>query len=205
MVIKDISKIEKNHSDGIKIKNLTLKIENKTVFSDFSINFKAKKITGIIAPSGWGKTTLLNWISKNFKNVSYAFQDLRLLENETVLKNITIPLNAENIKINKNSVESLPDCVSQCLTKLELLDLASKKAAALSGGERQRVSIARALVFNSDILLLDEPFQNLDYSLKINIMNYIKQLQQQFPRTVLFVTHHKAEADYLCDEIITFE
>lgn len=205
MVIKDISKIEKNHSDGIKIKNLTLKIENKTVFSDFSINFKAKKITGIIAPSGWGKTTLLNWISKNFKNVSYAFQDLRLLENETVLKNITIPLNAENIKINKNSVESLPDCVSQCLTKLELLDIASKKAAALSGGERQRVSLARALVFNSDILLLDEPFQNLDYSLKINIMNYIKQLQQQFPRTVLFVTHHKEEADYLCDEIITFE
>ena len=52
MVIKDISKIEKNHSDGINIKNLTLKIENKTVFSDFSINFKAKKITGIIAPSG---------------------------------------------------------------------------------------------------------------------------------------------------------
>ena len=205
MVIKDISKIEKNHSDGINIKNLTLKIENKTVFSDFSINFKAKKITGIIAPSGWGKTTLLNWISKNFKNVSYAFQDLRLLENETVLKNITIPLNAENIKINKNSVESLPDCVSQCLTKLELLDIASKKAAALSGGERQRVSLARALVFNSDILLLDEPFQNLDYSLKINIMNYIKQLQQQFPRTVLFVTHYKAEADYLCDEIITFE
>ena len=205
MVIKDISKIEKNHSDGINIKNLTLKIENKTVFSDFSINFKAKKITGIIAPSGWGKTTLLNWISKKFSNVSYAFQDLRLLENETVLKNITIPLNAENIKINKNSVESLPDCVSQCLTKLELLDIASKKAAALSGGERQRVSLARALVFNSDILLLDEPFQNLDYSLKINIMNYIKQLQQQFPRTVLFVTHHKAEVDYLCDEIITFE
>ena len=205
MVIKDISKIEKNHSDGINIKNLTLKIENKTVFSDFSINFKAKKITGIIAPSGWGKTTLLNWISKKFTNVSYAFQDLRLLENETVLKNITIPLNAENIKINKNSVESLPDCVSQCLTKLELLDIASKKAAALSGGERQRVSLARALVFNSDILLLDEPFQNLDYSLKINIMNYIKQLQQQFPRTVLFVTHHKAEEDYLCDEIITFE
>ena len=80
----------------MKIENLTIEIHGKKILSDFSIEFPDGKITALIAPSGFGKTTLLNWICENEmkkgKSVSFAFQEPRLLESATVLENVRIPL-----------------------------------------------------------------------------------------------------------------
>jgi NitT/TauT family transport system ATP-binding protein len=149
-----------------------------------------------MAPSGFGKTTLLYIIAGlisptngninipiNNPKFSFAFQDLRLIESLNVKKNITLV----NSNISTNDLD-------KCLEALAIKDLADKKVSTLSGGEKSRVSIARALMADYDILLLDEPFNGLDDTTKNKVIKYIKE--KTVHKTVLLVTHNNDEADY---------
>ncbi|MGI5057950.1 ATP-binding cassette domain-containing protein [Treponema pectinovorum] len=182
----------------IEIKNLKIEYSTKTLFKDFSITFPQNKISALIAPSGWGKTSLLNFIAQNFKNISYCFQDLRILEGNDVFTNLFIPLKNKFLK-----EESLAK-IDFILKQFELFDKKNQKCRDLSGGEKQRVALARAIVFPSKILLLDEPFQNLDLQLKNKLMDFIKVEHKKENRTVILVTHDRTEAQYLADEIFDF-
>ena len=172
------------------------KNEDKIVFENYSQRFPIGKTSVIMEPSGFGKTTLLYMIAGlisptngninipiNNPKFSFAFQDLRLIESLNVKKNITLV----NSNISTNDLD-------KCLEALAIKDLADKKVSTLSGGEKSRVSIARALMADYDILLLDEPFNGLDDTTKDNVIKYIKEKTAH--KTVLLVTHNNDEADY---------
>lgn len=186
--------------NNIKIENLSIRFGEKNIFDNFSIEFECEKITGILAQSGRGKTTLLNWICeneiKNKKSVSYVFQEPRLIENLSAFENILIPLkNIFEKQIANEKAEFF----------LEKMKLANKKndfPSKMSGGEKQRISLARALAFPSEILLLDEAFQSLDKETKMEIMTFVKDLLKKEKRTVIFVTHILEEAEFFCDKIV---
>ncbi|MEE1517995.1 MAG: ATP-binding cassette domain-containing protein [Lachnospiraceae bacterium] len=185
-----------NTSKSINIENINFAYEDKIVFENYSQRFPIGETSVIMAPSGFGKTTLLYMIAGlisptngninipiNNPKFSFAFQDLRLIESLNVKKNITLV----NSNISTNDLD-------KCLEALAIKDLADKKVSALSGGEKSRVSIARALMADYDILLLDEPFNGLDDTTKDNVIKYIKEKTAH--KTVLLVTHNKDEADY---------
>ena len=185
-----------NTSKSINIENISFAYEDKIVFENYSQRFPIGETSVIMAPSGFGKTTLLYMIAGlisptngninipiNNPKFSFAFQDLRLIESLNVKKNITLV----NSNISTNDLD-------KCLEALDIKDLADKKVSTLSGGEKSRVSIARALMADYDILLLDEPFNGLDDTTKDNVIKYIKEKTAH--KTVLLVTHNNDEADY---------
>lgn len=153
----------------------------------------------LIAPSGFGKTTLLDYYSKKYKSVSYCFQENRLMEECTVLQNVLIPL------LNKYDTEVSYLKLEYFLEKLALEEKKNSKVKYLSGGQKQRVALARALAYPSEILLLDESFNAQDSDLKKSIMDFIKSELEKESKTLIYVTHDESDAKYLCDKVIRLQ
>lgn len=185
----------------IEIKSLSIKKNEKTVFQDFSITFPENKISALIAPSGWGKSTLLNYISEHFPKVSYAFQDQRLLEQTTGLNNILIPLINTGVKKDKNEIIKYIYSEAEYFS---IKDRLNEKCMNMSGGEKQRINLMRSFLYPSQILLLDEPFQNLDSANIKNITEYAKKTHRKNPRTTVLVTHSEKETENFCDYVFNF-
>lgn len=187
--------------------NTTQGLNTLKVYEKFSLSIPENKVTCIMGPSGCGKTTLLNLVSgllkpdagelKGFdgKTVSYLFQEPRLLPWRTVWQNIDFVIKDIYPKRQREEI------VSRYLKMVDLHDFSHYWPGRLSGGMKQRVSIARAFVFPSDMLLMDEPFKGLDLQLKISLLDSFTALWQQDLRTVIFVTHDFDEALYLGDHI----
>lgn len=184
----------------IELKGISLSFEDKHIFKDFSLTLPSSGIICLFGPSGCGKTTLFNIFAGlikpqqgsikglEHKSVSYVFQSPRLLPWLDV---------SENIRL----VRHCSDKELSALLKLcELEAEASSLPEELSGGMKQRVSIARALNYNGDILLLDEPSNGLDAVLADKLWTQI--LQQYKDRLVLLITHNKAEAEHYAHKII---
>lgn len=182
--------------EKLEFNNINIKLGNKQLYKDFNIFFEQKTITSFIAPSGSGKTTLLNYLAKQHIEISYLFQENRLLPWCSLQKNISLPL--ENLFPKKQALE----IADSFLDQVELLDRKKELPPNLSGGERQRVSLARAFAFPSRLLLMDEAFQSQDIALKIKLMTLFENLQKQKNRTVFFVTHDVKEALVLSDRVI---
>ena len=180
----------------MRVNNITKKYANKVVLDNFSYNFEDGKITAIMGESGVGKTTLLNIIAgvenENFdienKTKSIVFQNDRLLPNLTVADNLRL-IN-EEININK------------VLADFDLENSEQLYPKELSAGMSRRVAIIRAIYYSAELLLMDEPFRNLDYYLKYKIMDIIKDKQKENKNTILIVTHDIAEAVYMADNIV---
>lgn len=190
------------------IENLSKSYDELVVFKDFNLKIPERKITCILGPSGCGKTTLLNIIgglvkadSGNFsgfdnKVFSYLFQEPRLLKWKTVQENIEFVL--KDIYSREKRTES----VDQYLELVELADFRDYYPDKLSGGMKQRTAIARAFIYPSDILIMDEPFKGQDLKMKLSLINSFLSLWNKDKRTVIFVTHDIEEAVLLGDEII---
>lgn len=194
-----------NNNEKIKIRNINKKYNDKVIFKDFEIDFYKGEVNCIIGKSGCGKSTLLNIISgiidndDEFEsiedNVSYIFQEDRLIEWMTVKENIMLVVNK---LYNKKEAEKL------CDKYLELVGIKEYKnyyPQKLSGGLRQRVNIARAFIYPSKIIIMDEPFKSIDVINKEIIMNNFKEILKKEKRTVLFVTHDIDEALILSNKI----
>lgn len=184
----------------MKIENLTVKYLDKTIYNNFSIDLDNNKVTCIMGPSGCGKTTLLNVISNNTNyegNITnllksaYVFQSPRLINSITVKKNLEFVL-------EKNNYYKIEDT----LKKLQIEKLKDKYPDQISGGEAARVAIARAILFEPELLLLDEPFKDLDYALKHEILNLIKNIISEKKLGCVYVTHDIDEALYLASRVI---
>ena len=182
----------------IKLENITLKYGENTIIENASYEFKDGLKYGIVGASGIGKTTLLRLIlglvSANSGTVinshtsqSVIFQDPRLYPWLTALDNVMLVNNDEN------KARAL-------LSDLLIIDNdQTKYPDELSGGMKQRVSIARALNYDAELFLLDEPFKGLDEEMKADIRNYVfKRLES---KTVITVTHDKDDLPY-CDIIL---
>ncbi len=181
----------------IKIDNLTVKYGKNTVYDHFNLDIEDGGLTCILGESGCGKTTLLNAVAGLIdyggeitkKSVSYVFQSPRLIPYLSVLKNLTVA-GAE------------AQSATAMLGKVGLSEKLSAYPAQLSGGEAQRVSLCRAFLKKSDVLLMDEPFSSLDLKTKLSAMELFKSLNKEDGRGAIFVTHDIDEALYLADRII---
>ena len=182
----------------IQIKNLTKKYGNLTVYENFNLDIKEGEVTCILGESGCGKTTLLNCIAGLTDDYegeitkikcSYIFQSPHLVSNLTVGGNLKLICKDEN-------------AIDEVLEKVHLTDKKTAYPVALSGGQAQRVSIARAFLFNGELILMDEPFSSLDLKLKIEIEKLFLQIQNESGRAALFVTHDVDEALRLANRIV---
>lgn len=186
-----------------RLEKISKKYGYRSVFDNFDLNIADNKVTVVLGPSGAGKTTLLNILAGLVpfdgtitvdNPVSYIFQSPRLLERLTVKENLRFVLR-KFVKQGDLIIDEM----------LESVGLGERKNAfprELSGGEKQRVGIARAFVYPSKTLLMDEPFASLDFSLKQRLMQIFVDLLKKTPKTVVFVTHDVDEALSLADEIV---
>lgn len=179
------------------IKNLTKSYGSTPVFENFNLEIAEGAVTCILGGSGAGKTTLLNVIAglTAFSGevapvrCSYIFQEPRLVPNLTVHGNLRLVCRDDG-------------AIRDMLEKTGLTQKESSYPIALSGGQAQRVSVARAFLYKSDVVLMDEPFSSLDLKLKISMMKVFGEVRANDGRTAVFVTHDIDEALYLADRII---
>ena len=193
----------------IIIKNFSCSYEQKTIFQNFDVTFEQGKINVVLGGSGIGKTTLLNAMAslKSYDGsiegceggVSYIFQKDRLIPSISVYKNLDLVLKAvvKDKRVRKETIDSTAET-------LEISDVLNSLPSEISGGQAQRVSMARAFLFPSDVLLLDEPFKALDTSLKARLINKFVALQRQSKKTVVFVTHAIDECLLCADNYFVF-
>ncbi|MGL5347231.1 MAG: ABC transporter ATP-binding protein [Peptostreptococcaceae bacterium] len=191
----------------INIKNMNKKYEDKIIFDNFNINFYENRINCILGKSGCGKSTLLNIVSGIIHNdsddfdgledlgISYIFQEDRLIEWLTVEDNIKLVVKKH---YNKDEVDKLCDKYLKLVGINEYKEYYPQK---LSGGMRQRVNIARAFIYPSKVIIMDEPFKSLDIKNKQMIIESFKEVLKKDNRTVLFVTHDIDEALNLGEKI----
>jgi len=206
-------------SNFLEIENATFAASKKNKVNNVSLTIKKEgEILCLLGPSGIGKTTMLRTIaglqnlqsgkiklkgrvisSEDYnlepekRNIALCFQDNSLFPHYNVLDNINI-----GAKRNKNSKFSYSD--NDLINILHLEGVKKKYPHEISAGEAQRVSLARSLMSKPDLLLLDEPFSNIDQSLKDELQKRIKDLLKELNITTIAVTHDSYEAFYLADK-----
>ena len=185
---------------------------------DFNLDVDKGEFIAFLGPSGCGKTTTLRMIA-GFESItsgdllirgkrindmlpeqrptSMIFQNYALFPHMTVRQNVMFGLEVKKLpKAEANQK------VDRILDKLGLSEVANTRPTRLSGGQRQRIALARSLVVEPDILLLDEPLGALDANLRKSIQNELKLLQRDLGITFVFVTHAQSEALALSDRIV---
>ena len=189
----------------IRIENINKRYKDNIIFNNFQIDFYENKINCILGKSGCGKTTLFNIISGVVKNdesdfkgiedlgVSYIFQDDRLIDWLSVEDNIKLVIKKHY------SEDKVNELCEKYLKLVGIYEYKNYYPQRLSGGMRQRVNIARAFIYPSKIIIMDEPFKSIDIKNKQIIMENFKKILEEDNRTVLFVTHDIDEALYLGD------
>lgn len=185
----------------IKINNLCVKFDNKIVYDNFNIEFYENEITAILGKSGCGKTTLFNVlnntisysgeIENNYKEKSMVYSTPRLIPTMTIEENLRFILQND-------------DFLSY-LKSLNLYESKNLYPDELSSGMAQRVSLIRAILYPSKILLMDEPFVNLDISTKYKLMNIFLDLWKDKKTTTLLISHDIDDALYLASRIIIID
>tara|TARA_Y100001935_G_C17174404_1_gene441879 strand:- start:14 stop:712 length:699 start_codon:yes stop_codon:yes gene_type:complete len=197
--------------DIITIDQIFLKINNKKIFENLSLSFSSKGISVILGPNGSGKTILIKLILglqktdkglikiTNKKNIKFGYTPQKtVLLRRNVFDNIAFPLAMDGY-----SKKQIIDKVNMYLKKFEIDKFKKLSARNLSGGLAQFISFVRSVITEPDILILDEPFSNLDVNLKSKIENYL--INQRFKRKIILVTHDLFQAQRLADEIIIMD
>lgn len=191
---------------------------------DLDVHFKINEIClGVMGPSGSGKSMTLKCIAgietpdsgrivldgrvlydsekhinlaPQDRNIGYMFQNYALFPNMTVYDNIAASLVAR--KFDKNTIH---DSVIQLMKDLHIEGLEKRYPRQLSGGQKQRVALARLLIYNAEVILLDEPFSAMDEDLKGELLKEMKIRLDAYHRPVVFVSHNKDEIKALSHEI----
>ena len=202
---------------SVKLVNITKSFDEKIVLEDINIDIKNGELVSLLGVSGCGKSTTLQLIAGlinpdsgdiifNDKSVLntptgkrdavIVFQDYLLFPHMSVYENIEFGLKMKNInkKIRKDKVKEL-------IKLVKLNGYENKYPSELSGGQKQRVAIARTLAINPKVLLLDEPFSNLDINLRNEMREFVLNLQKKLNITTILVTHDKEEALIMSDKI----
>ena len=207
---------------AIAFRAVTYQLPNgRALLHDLSFEIPSGEILVLLGRSGSGKTTALKLVNRLLeasrgeimvrgrracdwdaiqlrRHTGYAIQEVGLFPHFTVARNIGLVPKIEGWKQDR-----IQSRVQELLHLVSLgPEIAARYPHQLSGGMRQRVEIARALIGDSDILLLDEPFSSLDYLTRIRMRNELARMLAQLPRTVVLVTHDIEEAAQLADRII---
>ena len=210
--VKEITKIygKKNEKQYAALKGVSFSVEEG-------------EFVGIMGPSGSGKTTLLNMLSAldqptkgtvsiggqsllgmketqladfRGKNIGFIFQDFNLLENLTMYQNIALPLSLQGV-----STKIIDNKVAEIAKVFGIEAILEKYPTEVSGGQKQRVAAARGLIHQPQLLLGDEPTGALDSKNAKNLLEALRQLNEEHQRTILMVTHDPMSASY-CKRIL---
>src|SRR5262245_39251475 len=212
---------------GVLLKELTKKYgEDVAAVQGLALEVKPRELVAVLGPSGCGKTTTLRlvagflkpdageiWVGEQClssasavvpperRRMAMIFQSYALWPHMTVAQNVAYGLRFKSALSRADRDQK----VREMLTVVQLGGYESRYPAELSGGQQQRVAVARALVVEPEILLLDEPLSNLDANLREEMRFEIRRLHERFGITTLYVTHDQAEAMVISDRIAVLE
>ncbi|MEW9122805.1 MAG: ABC transporter ATP-binding protein [Thermotaleaceae bacterium] len=202
----------------LELIGISKKFQDKTVLKDVHFTVHEGEMVSLLGPSGCGKTTILKVIAGLLqpdkgeivlsgqsigdiavekRGIVMVFQDYLLFPHLNVWQNIGFGLKMAGKKKKEREKK-----IKEMLELVELVDYENHYPRELSGGQKQRVALARALAIEPKVLLLDEPFSNLDARLRENMRSFVRKIQKKLGITTLLVTHDKEEAFLLSDKII---
>lgn len=202
----------------VQINNIKKSYGSVVALQDISLDIPSGSFFTLLGPSGCGKTTLLRTIAGfhqqdkgsihvdekvldtipvHKRNIGMVFQDYAIFPHLSVAKNIAFGLKQHKVPRRERS-----ERIAEILKVVQLEQLYNRMPHELSGGQQQRVGLARALVTNPQVLLMDEPLSNLDAQLRIDLRRELRSLQQNLGITTIYVTHDQEEAlemsDFVC-------
>ena len=203
----------------IEVNNLVKRFKNSLAVNNLSFKINKGTIIGLLGPNGCGKTTTMGMMLGLIKPTSGAvFINGQNIENEKNRTNILEKMNfispyielpkkltvEENLKVygRMYGVNNLQDRISDLMKQLNLLDFTKRKTGELSSGQKNRVSLAKALINDPEILLLDEPTASLDPDVGDYIRTYIENFASQKGKTILLASHNMNEVERLCHEVM---
>src|SRR5258705_4064366 len=208
----------------IRVEGLTKSFSNVRVLNEVTFNVNEGEFFTLLGPSGCGKSTTLMSIAgfvepeagvivcggqtfvdrgrgislpAEARNLGIVFQSYAVWPHMTVFQNVAFPLRVRRLK----RVE-LRERVTRALELVEMGEYGHRYPHELSGGQQQRVALARSLVYSPSVLLLDEPFSNLDAKLRERARRWLKELQLELALTTIFVTHDQDEALAMSDRVL---
>jgi spermidine/putrescine ABC transporter ATP-binding subunit len=203
---------------AVELKNITLAYGSFIAVQDVSLAIEKGAFLTLLGPSGCGKTTILrsvaglvnpsegditiagrrvNDIPIHKRNIGLVFQNYALFPHKTIFDNIAFGLKYRNVP-----KPSIAEKVRRALEIVRLPGVDKKLPSELSGGQQQRIALARAIVIEPDVLLLDEPLSALDANLREEMRIELKQIQRQTGITTIFVTHDQGEALAMSDRVV---
>ncbi len=206
---------------GVEIDRVSFGYGSTKILDDVSLRVEKGEFFAFLGPSGSGKTTLLRLVA-GFgvpnagavrvngrdvtdvppwrRNVGMVFQSYALWPHMTVAKNVAFGLERRDV-----SKAEIGKRVAAALDLVGLGAYGERRPAQLSGGQQQRVAVARTLVIEPDVLLLDEPLSNLDAKLRVEMRQEIRELQRKLGLTTIYVTHDQEEANAIADRIAVLD
>ncbi|WP_333630608.1 ATP-binding cassette domain-containing protein [Agrobacterium cavarae] len=200
----------------VRLEQVSLQLGQQHFFFDTS--FEEAKVTAVVGPSGSGKSTLLNLVAGFEKPtggrvligaddmggrdpaerpISLIFQDNNLFAHLDIATNIGLGISA-SLRLTQEDKAK----IASALERVGLAGFEKRLPSSMSGGERQRAALARALVRQRAVMLLDEPFAALDPGLRAGMAGLLKELQSENDNTVLLVTHHPDDIRRLADAVV---
>ncbi len=211
----------KTQTTGIEIADLHLSFGETRVLTGVNLTIEPGEFFGFLGPSGSGKSTLLRAIA-GFgprpggairiggqdvlslppwrRNVGMVFQSYALWPHMSVRENVAFGLRERRV-----ASAEIARRVTEALDLVGLAHLAERMPNQLSGGQQQRIALARTVVIEPQVLLLDEPLSNLDASLRVQMRRELLSLQRKLGLTTVFVTHDQEEANSTCDRIAVLD
>lgn len=204
----------------IAVSSLKKKYGALTVIEDLNLDIKKGEFISLLGPSGSGKTTLLMILAgfekatsgsvsldgthienlpPHKRGLGVVFQNYALFPHMTVAENIAFPL-----KMRRYSRSIIKQKVQKALDMVQLSNYGKRRPTEMSGGQQQRIALARALVFEPRVILMDEPFGALDKQLREQMQLDIRDMHKRLGLTVVFVTHDQSEALTMSDRIAVF-
>ena len=202
----------------VSLKNLTLAYGDTVAVPQLTLNIHKGELLTLLGPSGCGKTTTMRAIAgllaprsgtieidgtdvtkvpANKRGVGLVFQSYALFPHLSAFENV-----AFGLRLRKISNLEIKKRVEKNLDTVELGEFANRKPSELSGGQQQRLSLARSLVLEPKVMLLDEPLSNLDARLRLDMRSELQRLQRNSGITMIFVTHDQGEALALADRVV---
>ncbi len=212
---------------SVTLTDLHKAFDGNPVLHGFELEVAQGEFVSLLGASGCGKTTVLRlvagleepdrgritvgdrvvcdaskgtWIPPEARRIGMVFQSYAVWPHMTVLENVAYPLKVAGVARAEREAHTLT-----ILERVGLAGLEGRRPAQLSGGQQQRVALARGLIMEPDVLLLDEPLSNLDAKLRIRMRADIRRIQKESGFTVIYVTHDQDEALAISDRLVIME